>query len=245
VQTLDGRDPERICHYITEVSHRSRFLRWSFQISPRKDKLIDVVRESLVESPWYSWSSELDSWPDEKKFQALDVLVAIIRPKNLGSDTGFQLAPAEAVAPQHEIFSPENQGFLMQLRTRFDSVLHTYLLKIADTTQKRNYLHAVYTAGMDNAHFGCSLDDMIITQILELHPPTFQPCTNLIFLFGTRRHQWNVVMYLKDLLWDPERSKLFYYDRGLWSAVVAARYMRYVRTTPRLSLKYVRTTRLK
>jgi len=71
------------------------------------------------------------------------------------------------------------------------------------------------------------LDLNDIAQILELCPPIFRPCRNPRTLFDA--WQWNGANYVKDFLRDPERSKLFYYDPGLWSAVVVTRYMRYLR----------------
>ena len=150
---------------------------------------------------------------------------------------GSQLDPAEAVVPQYETFSPANKDFLMQLRTLCDSVLHTYLSKIADTADKRNYLHVFYTAAdafrlVDSLEV--SLSDM--TQILELYPPTFQPCQNPCVLLDSTWH-WKVLAqanYLRDFLLNPERSRLFYYDPELWSTVFATRYMRYLRTTSNL-----------
>jgi len=132
---------------------------------------------------------------------------------------------------QYETFSPANQDFLMQLRTLCDSVLHTYLSKIADTAEKRNYLHVLYTAAADVAFRPIDIlegvpDLYAIPQILELSPPMFRPCRNPRVLFDEK-----CINYLRDFLRDPERSKLFYYDPGLCSAVVVIRYMRYLRTT--------------
>jgi len=109
------------------------FLQSSFKLSSRKDQLVGLVRESLEQSLWSSCFSQLDSWSDEEKFRALGVLGAIIHPENQVSVAFFQLVTAKAVALQYETFSPANQGFIMQLRTRCDSVLHTYLSKIADS----------------------------------------------------------------------------------------------------------------
>ena len=125
----------------------------------------------------------------------------------------------------------------MKLGARCDSVLHTYLSKIADTTEKRNYLHVLYTTAitlrlpMEPGSLKTFLHD--VTQILDLYPPTFQPCNNPHVLLRST-WQWDIqtqANYLRDSLSNSERSRLFYYDRGLWSAVVAARYMRYLRTS--------------
>ena len=142
---------------------------------------------------------------------------------------------------QHETFSLANQHFLMWLRTLCDSVLHAYLSKIADTPEKRNYLHVVYSAAITSSVLTDSSLDLAvffddITQILGLYPPIFQRCGNPhVLLDATRR--WKVLAhgnYLRDFLLNPERSKLFHYDPGLWSAVVAVRYMKYLRRIPHL-----------
>jgi len=65
-----------------ELRDLSRFLQSSFELSSRKDQLVGLIRESLGESLWSSCFSGLDSWSDETKFQALEVLVAIIHPEN-------------------------------------------------------------------------------------------------------------------------------------------------------------------
>lgn len=141
------------------------------------------------------------------------------------------------MVPQYETFSLANQDFLVELRTLCDSVLRAYLSKIADTAEKRNYLHALYTAAItlrlpiDSRSLEAFLDD--ITHILELYPPDFRRCGSPHVLLDATNH-WKVlhrVNYLRDFLWNRERSKLFHYDPALWNAVVAARYMRYLRTT--------------
>ena len=176
---------------------------------------------------------ELDSWSDKKKFQALRILVAIILPENQVPVQFFWLVPAEAVAPQYVAFSPANWDFLVQLRTLCDSVLHTYFSKIADSSEKRNYLHVLYSAGdalglrMEVKAFR---NDMAL--ILEPYPPTIQPCRNpRVLLHTIWQLNAHVANYVRDFLWDPERSRLFYHDPGLWSGVVARCYVRYLRTT--------------
>ena len=167
--------------------------------------------------------------------------MAIIRPENQVSVTFSQPDPeTEAVVLQCETFSSANRDFLAQLRGFCDSVLHAYLSKIADTAEKRNYLHILYTTAitlrlpMDSRSLEAFLND--ITQILDLYPPTFQPCSDPhVLLHAT--WEWDILTqanYLRDFLGNPERGKLFYYDPELWSAVVAARYMRYLMTTSNL-----------
>ena len=165
--------------------------------------------------------------------------MAIIHPDNEVSVAFFRLNPADAEVPQYETFSPANYNFLVWLRTRCDSVFRAYLSKIADNAEKRNYLHALYTAvitlrlPVDSSSLGKFLDDM--TQILELYPPTFEPCGNPHVLFEAANHLkvLHRVNYLRDFLSNPERSRLFHCDPGLWSAVVAARYIRHLRTPKR------------
>jgi len=169
------------------------------------------------------------------------VLVAVIRPENQVSVTFSQLGLAEALVPQCEAFSPANQDFLMELRTRCDSVLRSYLSKIAENTEKRNYLHVLYTTAitlrlppMQPRSLEAFLND--VTQILDLYPPTFERCSSPHVLLDAA-WQWDIqteAYYLRDFLWKPERSGSFRYDQGLWSAVVAARYMKYLRITSNL-----------
>ena len=233
MQTLECFDVQRVC---CEVSALSQFLRSAFKISSRKDQLVGFVRENLLmESLWSSYFRELDSCSDEQTLQALRILVAIILPENQVLVMFFRLIPAETMVPQYETFSPTNRDFLMQLMTLCDSVLHTYLSKITDSAEKRNHLHVLYSAGdalglqTDAEAF---LNDVIL--ILEPCPPTFQPCMNPRVLLHTIWRDTHVANYLRDFLRDPERSGLFYYDPGLWSAVVAARYIRYLRITFKL-----------
>jgi len=70
----------------------------------------------------------------------------------------------------------------------------------------------------------------------SFNTPTFQPGRNPYVLLDSTKH-WKVLAlrnYLRDFLWDPERSKLFYYDPGPRSAFVAARNMMYLRTSSKL-----------
>ena len=236
MQILDDFELER-------VRNRLLFLQSSFELSSRKDQLVGIVRESLEGRLWSSCVSELGSWSDETKFQALDVLIKIIHPGNQVSVTFFQLNPAEALVPQYETFSSANQDFLMRLKTLCDSVIHTYLAKIADTAEKRSYLHVLYTA-VDCASWvvGPSLEvfpDYAISQILALNPPAFQPCGNPNVLLNWRatnpwtgQHSQCRANYIRDFLWNPERSRLFHYDPGQWNAVVVARFVKYLRTSP-------------
>ena len=57
-----------------------------------------------------------------------------------------KLHPAEALVPQVESPTQVTQDFAAQLRTICDPVLHTYLFKVADTAEKRHYLHVLCTA---------------------------------------------------------------------------------------------------
>ena len=112
------------------------------------------------------------------------MLAAIIHPENQVMTAFFELGLAEAVVPQYKTFSSANQDFLMQLMMFCDLVLHNYLSKIADTPEKRNHLHALYTTA-DTLGLVGSLEAFHndIIRILELYPPTFQPCRNPHVLF--------------------------------------------------------------
>ena len=226
VRTLDG-----VQHiHDDEVQRLSRFLGSSFKISSPdlKDRLVGYIRGN--ESSWLSCFSKLpDSWSDEKKFQAIGVLAAIIHPEKQVSVAFFQLAPAEALVPQDETSSPANQSFLMRLRTLCDTVLRTYLSKIADTAEKIKYLHVLYTAAADTTLRSMDTLKQFLDDIPRILNLVFQPCGNPRVLLDAQR--WNIANYLRDFLQDRERSKSFHYDPGLWNADVAARYMRHLRTT--------------
>jgi len=150
--------------------------------------------------------------------------------------TFFSLDPAEAAVPQGENFSPVTQDLLMQLRMLCDSVLHTYLSKLADTAEKRNYLHALYTA-VDGSRLGGCLEEPLhqIVQILEIYPPTFQPwedCRLLSIATNNLFTDFNpsITNYLRDFVQNPDRSRSFYCDPELWGTLVVTRCMRYLRT---------------
>ena len=237
MQTPGGLEPE--CAYSMKIWNLVQYLQRSFELSSSKDQLVGLVRESLARGLWSSYFNELDSWSDERKFHALELLVAIIPPDDQVSVVFSQFDPAEAVIPQYETISPENQQFLVRLRTRCDSVLYAYLSKIAGTPEQRNYLHVVYTiAAADDVLQPEDSDELEatlnkITEILKLHPPTFQPCGSPYVLLDATSH-WKVLHrtnYLRDFLSNPERSRLFHYDSGLWSAIVVVRYIKYLGTT--------------
>ena len=82
MQTLDGFNLVGGVYTPRKHEKLSHFLQSSFQLSSRKDQLVGLIRESLEETLWFSCFNEVDSWSDEKKFQALDLLVAIIHPEN-------------------------------------------------------------------------------------------------------------------------------------------------------------------
>ena len=56
------------------IEELSLFLESSFKFSSRKDRLVEVVHETLSSS--YLW--ELETWSDENIYQVLPLLVAII-----------------------------------------------------------------------------------------------------------------------------------------------------------------------
>ena len=66
----------------SEVWGLSRLLRFLFLLGSRKDQLVGLAREGLEKSLWSSYIGKLDNWSDGKKFWALEVLMAIIRPEH-------------------------------------------------------------------------------------------------------------------------------------------------------------------
>jgi len=54
------------------------FIRGCFILSPRKDQLIKVVRESIEKGIWYPCLQDLDNWSDWERFAALELFLTII-----------------------------------------------------------------------------------------------------------------------------------------------------------------------
>ena len=148
----------------------------------------------------------------------------------------FQLLASEALIPQVEHLSQATQdsGFVVQLRTICDSVLYAYLSKVADTTEKRDYLDLSYTAVQNRELLILGDLDRFLNHlhklgVLDLHLSDFQPYDLSVLLAATINFP-SVWYYLKNFRSDPERSKEFYYDHGVWHAFVATRYIRFCRT---------------
>ena len=121
----------------------------------------------------------------------------------------------------------------MQLRTICDSVLYAYLSKVADTAEKQHYLRALCTAvEVSNLRFS-EVDPFLHIldkfKIFDLHHSIFQP-DDLHALFATITYWSPLLDYFREFRSDPERSREFYYEDGLWHAFVATRYMRFLRT---------------
>ena len=119
----------------------------------------------------------------------------------------------------------------MQLRVICDSVLYAYLSRIADTAEKRHYIDLACTifGVLDFESHRMLLDNLHKLKVFDLHLSDFPPCDLRVFLNAT---SWRVGFsdYFSSFRWDPERSREFYYEDGLWNAFVATRYMRYFRT---------------
>ena len=138
------------------------------------------------------------------------------------------------MVPQSENFSPANQYFLIQLGKFGDSVLHIHLSNIADTPEKRNYLHAMYIAanGPRGQPGGLAYPYIHSKEVLQLYSPAFQSSVVAhTFVAVTIRRALALQNYLWHFLRDPERSRLLHCDIGLWSTVVTTRYMRYLGAT--------------
>ena len=113
-----------------------------------------------------------------------------------------------------------------------DSVLYTYISKVADTAEKRRCLDlsCAVACGSDSIDLVLNLEELGMFGILDLDLSIFQPY-DLCLLLGTIgwnfSHLWRYFMNFRS---NPERSKEFYYQSGPWNALVATRYMRSFRT---------------
>ena len=119
----------------------------------------------------------------------------------------------------------------MQLRTICDSVLRAYLSRVADTAEKQRYLH-VYCTAVDGKRrifgdFDTFLESLHEIDVFDLS--VFQLDDLRILLF-TMSHSSGLSDYIRSFRSDPERSREFWYEDGLWHAFVATRYMRFMRT---------------
>ena len=145
-----------------------------------------------------------------------------------------KLHTAEALVPQVEHSTQTSQDFVVQLRTICDSVLYAYLSKVANTAEKRHFLHASCTAVAAKHPTFRTVDTFIDfldkSKIFDRDHSIFQPYNLNVFLAIMSRST-ALVMYFRKFTSDPERSREFHYeDRGLWHAFIATRYMRFMRT---------------
>lgn len=76
MRTLQGQEQD------CDISRLSSFLGPAFKFSSRKDRLVEIVRESLAKCLWSSYFWKPDTLPDEKRFEVLELLLAITCPEN-------------------------------------------------------------------------------------------------------------------------------------------------------------------
>ena len=173
-------------------------------------------------------------------FAALELLVAIITPQDDVLDHSFLLpnvtaaTQLETLVPQVESVPHATHDFVVQLRMICDSALHAYLSKIADTGEKRDYLHvsripinAMYPSFQDD--FDTFLDDLHKLRVFDLQPSDFQP-HDLRPLLVTTNDQSLLSDYIEQFISDPKRSREFHCEPGVWVTFVATRFVRYLRT---------------
>ena len=157
-------------------------------------------------------------------------------------DRPFGRRKADSIPPSTQIpniLRPKEKAthdFVIQLRTICDSVLYAYLSKVADTTEKRHYLHALCTA-VEGSHLLFSnvypfLNILDKYKIFSLHHSIFQPYDLRVLLSARATHLFPLWGYFHKFRSDPERSREFHYEKGLWHAFVATRCMRFLRTLP-------------
>lgn len=145
------------------------------------------------------------------------------------------------------IFTPATrlqlEGFVIRLRKLCDSTLLRYILKLADTPAKRNHLYIAYIAlgdsdhayELDNNDYGLDygFHDAVkdLPHFLDLHSPDFPLAWEDLRKFLVIKQGWFLPSYLENLLSDSGRSGIFHCNPNRWAAFVAARYLRYLRTT--------------
>ena len=145
-----------------------------------------------------------------------------------------KLHTPEALVPQFRNLTRPTQDFVVQLRVICDSVLYAYLSRIADTAEKRQFIHVAYTVfypkldPFDLEDFKMVLDGLYKMKVFDPHPSDFPPYNLRVFLL-TMGHWFSLSDYFRSFRTDPERSREFCYEGRLWNAFVATRYMRYLR----------------
>ena len=121
----------------------------------------------------------------------------------------------------------------MQLGTICDSVLYAHLSKVANTAEKRHYLHALCTAvdtqDLDFCELDKFLDILHKFKVFDLHlsVPELYDFRVLLFIMG---QTFGLSDYFRRFRSDPERGREFHYEEGLWHTFVATRNMRFLRT---------------
>ena len=64
------------------IRYLSQFMKECLYRSSRKDRLIEVVRQSIEKGIWYPCLQDFDNWSDWEMFGALEVLVTIAIPED-------------------------------------------------------------------------------------------------------------------------------------------------------------------
>lgn len=118
-----------------------------------------------------------------------------------------------------------------------DSVLHAYFSKVADTAEKRHYLHVLQASMVNNAIYPRTRDFIIFQhdpvhtlKVFDLHPSDFQPYDPNVLLAIMQNPSVLGLYYTRSFSSDPQRSREFYHEAGLWITFVVTRLMRYLRT---------------
>jgi len=228
-----------------KIQRWATFISRCFHRSSRKDRLIEIVRDSIETGIWFQCLQDLDNWSDWQRFAALELLVAAVGQDDV-LDHSFP-----ALFPQVENLTQASHDFVTQLRTICDSALYAYLSMIVDTAGKRNYLDlstAVAASAGDRSNLGSNwyrfLDSLHNLKVLDINPAVFQPRltghTSLrrphfaepyspLVLLVTADSISPLSHYFKRFRLDLERSREFYYEYSRWHAIVATRYMRFLR----------------
>ena len=223
--------------FLEKIRHLSRLISQCFARSLRKDWLIQVVRKSIDTGAWDPCLQDLDNWSDWERFAALELLVSSV---GLGREDVLQSFllqnfTAKTLILQGEILSQATQDsdFVVQLRTICDSVLYAYLSKVADTAEKRHYLYLSCTVvdggRLHSVDLDGFLNDLHKLEILDLQLSIFQPHDPRVLLFAMN-HLHPLSNYFKNFISNPERSRDFHYEDSSWHALVATRYMRFLRS---------------
>ena len=64
------------------IQYLSQFIRTCIHRSSRKDRLIEVARQSIEKGIWYSCLQDSANWLDLERFAAIEILVSIIGPQD-------------------------------------------------------------------------------------------------------------------------------------------------------------------